>query len=173
MNYLSYFRYLLFLLAINSSSAYAGVYIALSPSQFKIDTPDAATRPLVTDFRLGYAISGHQFELAIMRSINEDTLNQLRVDVPAAASVFYRYSPYQRDQLKVHLIVGASQIDVESSYPGVPETTDRFESGSFGIGLEEDFSSIQGLKLKLDLIRLYHGDDLNINGLSLGIRYEF
>lgn len=165
----------LFLLAVifSASKVSAGAYIELSPNLIKIDTPSASTRPLLADFRLGYATSKHQLELAVMSSVKDDQLNQLTVDVPSVKSVFYRYSPYLKSDVKVHLILGSSQIEVESSYPGIPDSTDKFDGTSYGIGFEEAFQSIPALKIKFDWIRLYHGDQININAMSLGIRYEF
>ena len=173
MKKLRIFKACLFLALLYSSSAGAGVFIALAPSQAKIDTPSASTHPLLADFRLGYEIPGHQFELAIMTSIKDDQLNQLTVDIPSVISVFYRYSAYPKSDVKFHLILGASQIEVESSYPGIANSTDKFDGFSYGIGLEEAFQSIPNLKIKFDWISLYNGDQITINTTSLGLRYEF
>ena len=167
------FQACLFLALFYSSSAGAGIFIALAPSLAKIDTPSASTRPVLADFRLGYEIPHHQFELAIMTSIKDDQLNQLTVDIPSVKSVFYRYIESPNSDVKFYLILGASQIEVESSYPTFPDSTDHFDGFSYGIGLEESFHSIPGLKLKFDWISLYDGDQININATSLGIRYEF
>ena len=163
----------LFLALLYSSSAGAGVYMALAPSLAKINTPSASTSPKLTDFRLGYATPYHQFELAIMASSKEDQLNQLTVDIPSVKSVFYRYIADPKSDVKFHLILGASQLEVESSYPGVPDSSDQFDGFSYGIGLEEVFRSIPNLKMKRDWISLYDGDQITINSTSLGLRYEF
>jgi len=163
----------LFLTLSASFRVNAGVYIELSPSLLEIDTPSASTHPVMADLRLGYASLHHQLEIASMSGIRDDTLNQLVVESPSIKSVFYRYLPYPKDNVKVHLILGASQVDIEASYPGVTNSSDSFDSVSFGIGFEESFQSIPQLKMKFDWIRLYHGDQLNINATSLGLRYEF
>lgn len=172
-----YIKTLLFILFFSCSSANAsdntGVYISLAPALIKIDTVNASTRPTLIDFRLGYEFNAHLVELAVMSSIDDDSLNQLTVDVPSVNSIFYHYLPYKDDSLKIHLIVGASQIEVDSSYPNIPDTTDTFEGASIGLGFEEAFTSIPELKLKMDIMRLYHGDDLNINFFSIGVRYVF
>lgn len=167
------FKPCLLLALFYASAADAGVFFALAPSLTKIDTPSASTRPLLNDFRLGYETGHHQFELAIMTSAKNDQLNQLSVDIPSVTSVFYRYIENPKSDVKFHLILGASQIEVESSYPGFPDTTDQFDGFSYGIGLEESFRSIPNLKMKFDWILLYNGDQININATSLGIRYEF
>ena len=170
-------RTILFFLFFSCSSASAldntAVYISLAPALVKIDTVNAYTRPTLIDFRLGYEFNAHLFELALMSSINDDSLNQLTVDVPSVNSIFYRYLPYKDDSLKIHLIVGVSKIEVDSSYLNIPDTTDTFEGTSIGLGLEEAFTSIPKLKLKMDIVRLYNGDDLNIDFLSIGVRYVF
>ena len=167
------FKLCLFSALFYSSTAGAGIFIALAPSLTKIDTPSASTRPVLTDFRLGYEIQNHQLELAVMSSAKEDQLNQLTVDIPSVKSVFYRYITNPKSDIKFHLILGASQIEVESSYPTFPDSTDNFDGFSYGIGLEESFHSIPNLKMKFDWISLYNGDQINISAASLGLRYEF
>ena len=167
------FKSCLFLALFYSSTVGAGVFIALAPSWAKIDTPSASTHPLLIDFRLGYEIPDHQFELAIMTSSEDDQLNQLTVDIPSVQSIFYRYAPESKSDVKFHLILGASQIEVDSSYPGMPDSTDHFDGFSYGIGMEEASRSIPNLKIKLDWISLYDGDQIKISTTSLGLRYEF
>ncbi len=164
---------LLFFLILSTSSIRAEVYISLAPALVEIDTDNASTRPSLVDLRIGYEYHAHQLELAIMSSISDDNLNQLTVDVPSVNSIFYRYSPHENEQIKMHFILGASQIDVDSTYPNIADTTDTFNGVSFGIGFEEAFKSIPQLKLKLDLLRLYNGDSLDVNLLSIGVRYVF
>jgi len=156
-----------------SAIASEGTYISLAPAMVDVNTENASTRPTLIDVRLGYEFDEHQLELGIMSSLSDDSLNQLIVDVPSVNSIFYRYLPYDDTSIKINLILGVSQVEVESSYPNVPVSTETFDSVSFGIGFEEAFTSIPQLKLKLDILRLYHGDNMNINLLSLGVRYAF
>ena len=167
------FKACFFLALSYSSGAGAGAYIALAPSLTKIKTPSASTRPSLADFRLGYDIPNHQLELAIMTSTKDDQLNQLAIDIPSVTSVFYRYLPDSKSDVKFHLILGASQIDVDSSYPDIPDSTDQFDGFSYGFGMEEAFRSIPNLKMKFDWISLYDGDQISISTISLGLRYEF
>ncbi len=108
-----------------------------------------------------------------MTGINDDSLHQLVIDVPLVVSAFYHYIPLQESSLKVHLIAGASRIEVESSYPGVVDSSDTFTGISYGIGFEESFESMPRLKLSLDWIQLYSGKELDINTTSFGVHYEF
>ena len=167
------FKSCLFLALFYSSAVDAGVFIALAHSWAKIDTPSASTHPVLTDFRLGYETPHHQFELAIMTSSKDDQLNQLTVDIPSVQSVFYRYISEPKSDVKFHVILGASQIEVKSSYPNTTDSTDHFDGFSYGIGLEEATRSIPNLKIKLDWITLYDGDQIKISATSLGLRYEF
>lgn len=165
-------KYLLFLVLF-SSPLNAGVYMEFSPALINVDMPAANTSPLLADIRLGYAKTAHQFELAIMTSVKDDSLNQLTVDVPAVVSVLYHFLPVTNSSLKLHLILGASMVDVDSSYPGIASSSDSFHGVSYGIGFEESFKSMPQLKISLDWIRLYHGDQLDIDATSLGVHYEF
>lgn len=173
MKKLQILKFFLLLILLYSSSANAGFFIALASGQTKIDTPSASTSPSLNDFRLGYEDSYHQFELAIMTSSSDDQLNQLTVDIPSVKSVFYRYISDSESDVKFHLILGASQIEVESTYPGIPDSIDRFNGFSYGIGIEEALRSIPNLKIKIDWITLYDGDQIKITATNLGLRYEF
>jgi hypothetical protein len=166
-------KLLLLLLAIGTQSVQAGTYLELSPAQMSVNTTNASTYPLLADLRLGFATPDHQIELALMTTIEDDSLNQLTVEAPLVNSVLYHYIPSFNSSLKLHLIVGASQVNIKSSYPGTNGTDDTFSGVSFGFGLEESFHSIPQLSLSLDWIQLYRGQDLNINATSLGVHYEF
>lgn len=157
-----------------SSPAIAEFYLEIAPSEFEIDTSNAkSTRPLLADFRFGHETDERQLELALMLGINEDRLNELEVDVPFAFSAFYRYLPEIHSSIKLDLVLGVSHVEVESSYAGIADATDRFSGVSFGIGFEESFEFNPKLKMSLDWIRLYHGDELTISSTSLGLHYEF
>jgi len=173
MKYFSNLTSLLILLFFFSSTAYSEAYLSLAPGLMKVDTKDAATQPVVADLRFGYEYKQHLIELAVLTGIKEDELNQLTVEVPSASSIFYHYLPYHNNNLNLHLILGVSQVNIDYFYPNITDTSDTFEGLSFGIGLEEQFDSIPKLKLKIDWIQLYRGDDLNLNILSFGVRYVF
>ena len=108
-----------------------------------------------------------------MNSIGDDQLNELTIDIPSVQAVFYRYISSSQSGIQVHLVIGYSQLEVVASYPGVPDSTDKFEGLSYGIGLEEAFHSVPNLKFKLDWVTLYNGDQVEITATSLGLRYEF
>ncbi len=167
------FKLLLLALAICCQSAQAGPYLELSPALMMVDAKYDSTQPKLADLRLGYSSQNHQIELALMTSIQDGELNQLKVEAPLVTSVLYHYIPSFNHSVKLHLIVGASRVNIKSTYPGTAGTDDNFSSLSFGLGLEESFKSIPQLSLSLDWIQLYHGKDLNINATSLGIHYEF
>jgi hypothetical protein len=160
-------------LAFCYQPAQADSYVELSPAVMAVETKYDSTHPKLADFRLGYTTQYHQIELALMTSIQDGKLNQLKVEAPLVTSVLYHYIPRFNSSVKLHLIVGASQVNIKSSYPGTSGTDDDFSSLSFGLGLEESFKSIPQLSLSLDWIQLYRGKDLNINATSLGFHYEF
>lgn len=153
--------------------ARAELYAELASGWIHIHTPAAISRPHIADLRLGYSKTQHQFELAFMSSVNNDDINQLEVDVPNSVSALYHFIPQSRSSLKFHYILGASRVEIDSSYPGIPGTSDYFSGVSYGLGFEEHFESIPRLKLSADLMQLYRGDELDIYATTLGIHYEF
>ncbi|VAW60655.1 hypothetical protein MNBD_GAMMA08-2448 [hydrothermal vent metagenome] len=160
-------------LLIISTASDAGVYVGLNVAQIPVKTDVASTKPLVADVRLGYALDAHKVEVGFMSSINDDNLNELVTDITSATSILYRYTANPKSSFKVDLILGYSQIDIETSYIQVDDFTETYEGVSFGIGFEESLRSLPQLKFKFDAMQLYRGDDLNINYFALGMRYEF
>ncbi len=166
-------RSLFFLIIFVSPVTNAGIYLALAPSLIRIKTDAGGSSPKLADIRLGYALDEHKFELAAMTGIMDSNLNQLITEIPAAVSLFYRYTLTPRNPLRFDVILGYSQIDIRYSYVAVPDATQTFQGVSYGIGLEEALKSIPQLKFKLDLMQLYRGDQLTLNLLSMGFRYDF
>lgn len=157
----------------SAAPAGADVYLEASTGPIFIDTPSKTVRPVMLDLRIGLNRPKHQFELALMSSVNDDEVNQLKVEVPQVVSLLWHYIPEQRSTLKVHTILGASLIQVDADLPGLGSSDDEYYGVSFGLGFEERFKSIPQLKLSVDLMNLYHGEDLDIFTATLGVHYDF
>ncbi len=166
-------KILLLLMVLSSSVASAAAYMGLATSLVNIKTDNGSTRPVLADISLGYAMDVHKLELVLMSSVSDDNLNQLVTDVPFAGSLLYRFTTTPRSLLHLDLIIGYSQVEIESSYIQVPTVTEKFSGISYGIGLEEALKSIPQLKFKIDFIQLYRGDQLTVNSFNAGFRYEF
>ena len=166
-------KILLLLMVLDFSVASAAAYMGLATSLVNTKTDNGSTRPVLADISLGYVMDVHKLELVLMSSVSDDNLNQLVTDVPFAGSLLYRFTTTPRSLLHLDLIIGYSQVEIESSYIQVPAVTEKFSGISYGIGLEEALKSIPQLKFKIDFIQLYRGDQLTINSFNAGFRYEF
>jgi hypothetical protein len=151
----------------------ADIYLEAATGPIFIDTPSKNVRPVMLDLRVGLSRPKHQFELALMSSVNDDKINQLTVEVPKVVSLLWHYIPEQSSILKVHTILGASLVEIDADLPGLGSSDDEYYGVSFGIGFEERFESIPQLKLSVDLMNLYHGEDLDIFSATLGVHYDF
>lgn len=167
------FKNLCFVMLFYSPLVSAGNYLELSTGLIFVDTPADTARPVLGDFRVGYASSEHQIELALMTAVEDDNVNQLAVDVPSIVSVLYHYIPETLSSIKLHFILGASRAVIDSSLPGIASSGDEFYGVSYGIGFAEHFKSNPRLKLSLDLMQLYRGDELDIYVTSVGVHYDF
>ncbi len=156
-----------------TTHSHADPYLEFSSGAIFVDTPTATARPTIVDLRLGISRPKHQFELALMRSLSEDKVNRLRVETPAVVSLLWHYIPQQVSGLKVHTVLGVSRVEVEADYPGVADDRDEYSGISYGIGFEESFDNMPRLKVSVDLLQLYRGEDLEINSVNIGLHYEF
>lgn len=156
------------------SVAGAGFYAGGSVGRFDIDTPAASTHPGSEGIYLGYSLPPlHQFELVYMTSRSDDNLNQLTTEVNSVSSIFYRYLLDPTTHLKMHLILGASDIEINTAYQGGAVTTSDFSGFSYGVSFKEALQSIPRLSISFEWIKLYHGEDMDINTMNLGFIYEF
>ncbi|MFT5504137.1 MAG: hypothetical protein ACI845_004291 [Gammaproteobacteria bacterium] len=168
-----YRYYFLWLFVCLPLSVSAGPYWEVAPAFIALDTPARSSRPLLVDFRIGDVFAGHHFEAAVMLGLTDHEVNQLTVEIPLVISVFYKYAPPIESSIKLHLIGGFSHVEVDSDYPGIDKSTDKFDGFSYGFGFEEAFRKYPKTKISADIIRLYHGEDIRINVVSLGVHYDF
>ena len=78
-----------------------------------------------------------------------------------------------KSSFKILFRIGGSSTDIELIYPGSPVIKETYSGVSYGLTLEESLGFMPDLKLKFDFIKVYKGDDLDINSLQLGLRYVF
>jgi len=173
MSVISRVKTFFLLLFFLSPAVNAATYIAFAPAQLKIKTSSGSTKPSVSDFRFGYQTGVHKFELAYMTSINDDNLNELVTDIPSVTSLFYRYDGNPAGDVKLEIILGYSQVEIDTTYVNEPAFNEKIEGFSYGVGLEEALQSIPQLKFRVDFIQMYKGDNLELKLFSVGLRYEF
>lgn len=164
---------LLLFLCLFSGPGFADSYVEASTGWVYVDTPSATARPVLLDLRIGVEHQKHQFELALMSSVKEDRINRLSVETPSVISLLWHYIPEQQSSLKFQTILGASVVEVDADLPDLGSSNEEYYGISFGVGFEERFASIPQLKLSIDLMNLYHGDDLDIFAATLGVHYDF
>ena len=68
---------------------------------------------------------------------------------------------------------GASSSEIKLQYLGSASINETFKGNSYGLILEDTFDSLPDLKLRLNLIKLYQGDALDISSMQLGLKYVF
>jgi hypothetical protein len=164
---------MLILALLNTTSVMAEPYAGLNLSLLNIDTENGRTSPVTAGISLGYGIDRHKFEVIFNSGVSDDNLNVLVTDIPASSSLLYRFAANPRDSLKIELILGYSQVEVEYKFYTSPPTSETFSGVSWGFGIEEALESIPQLRLRADFIQLYRGDDLEINSFNFGVNYAF
>lgn len=160
-------------LSLCAPVASAGLYLGVAPTQFSIKASGGRTAPLAAGLSVGYEIDEHRIELGAMTGSKDDTLNQLSVEVVQVASLLYRYNSAPTNDFNIDIILGYSQVEIESDYPSVATVTDSLDGFSYGLGFEESFDNMRQLKLRAEYLQLYRSEDLTINTFTLGLRYVF
>ena len=150
-----------------------GFYTGLSAStiQFKTGSSDISHKSLSA--LLGYSFQPHHVELQYNASVKDVAINQLQSQSPASSALFYLYDFNMKSSFKILFRIGVSSTDIELIYPSSPVINETYSGVSYGITFEESFGFMPDLKLKFDYIKVYSGDELDINSMQLGLRYVF
>jgi len=147
---------------------YAGIDGAID----RIKIADTEFKPSAGKVRLGYQFSTYAFELHYGKGASDDEVNQLTVAVDQQAGLYFRVNYYINPRARMYLLLGAAQTDINVTGP-LGTGPDQYSDFSYGFGIEDYFPGVRAMQILLEYGQLYKDKDLKIDGLSLGLRYNF
>ena len=159
---------LLFCMSANAGEVYAGIDGAID----RIHIADTNFKPVTTKLRLGYQFSKYAFELHYGKGASNDEVNQLTVAVDQQAALYCRVNFDITSHARIYLMAGAAQtkINVTGALGTGP---DQYSDFSYAFGIEDYFPGVKHMQILLEYADLYSDKNLEIAGLSLGVRYNF
>ena len=148
------------------------IYMGIDGTRDRIRIANADFRPVVSKLRLGYQFSKYAFELHYGQGAKEGEENQLKVAVDQQAALYFRVNLNINMHAKLYLMAGAAQTNINVTGP-LGTGPDQYSDFSYALGIEDYFPGVKAMRLLLEYAVLYEDKDLDISGLSLGVRYNF
>ena len=152
----------------------AAYYTDVSVEYQNMDIEGQTLNPLTARIKLGMPFSREVgIEASYAGSIRDDEVNGLKLESEEIMGVYGRYnSPDAFGGMTVFLLAGYAWTTIKTSgLYAIPEQ--KFESFSWGAGIEERSRGARSLKYTFQFTRYYDNDGLTIDGYSLGLRYDF
>ncbi|MGD8567034.1 MAG: outer membrane beta-barrel protein [Gammaproteobacteria bacterium] len=153
----------------------AGHYYAdVSYEYQKVELSGVELNPYTTRLKLGTPrYKGFGIEASYAFSANDDTVNQLKLEVNQQTSLHVRYQGEQAfNGVTIYLLMGESWTTLKTSGPNaVPD--EEFKDLSWGIGAEDYVRNVKNMFYSVQYTRYYSDANLTISGISLGLRYNF
>lgn len=154
-------------------AAHAGdYYAAVDASINRITIASTDFSPRLARIRAGYEFSKYAVELQYAAGASEDAVNQLTVEVDQQIGAYFRVNYGLNPKAKIYLSLGVAQTSINRTLSGVTESDD-YQDLSYNIGIEDYYPWVRDLRIVLEYSEYYKDNDLEIKGLSLGIRYNF
>jgi hypothetical protein len=153
---------------------YAGIDANYILSEIEAGEAKAEFQPLALSGRLGtYIQKGVGIELYGMAGTEDDDLD-IDLGLNYMVGLAARFESPESEGGKIYFLLGygITELDMDRSGTGEPGTA-TFHDFSYGGGVEFRLGSSENLFMNLQAVRYYAQDDIQIDGASLGLRFQF
>jgi len=157
-----------------ATPVHAAFYTDVSVEYQNVKVEGTKLNPLTARIKLGAPFSREVgVEASYATSIREDEVNGLKLESEEIMGLYARYnSPDAYAGMTVFLVAGYAWTTIKTSgLYAIPEQD--FEGFSWGAGIEERAKGARSMRYTFQYTRYYDNDGLSIDGLSLGLRYDF
>jgi hypothetical protein len=104
--------------------------------------------------------------------VKEGSINSLTVDIDSMTNLFFRMGTTTKRSNRIYILLGQSRSKISYSDSGT-SNTDNLKDLAWGIGAEERFKTFKQLYYKLEYLQQYRNDNQSLEGITLGIRFNF
>lgn len=132
--------------------------------------------PLAAEARLGLYLEPQvAIEVQLAKGISEGDAIDVHTALDYQAGLYLRLESPEVNTGKLYVLAGygITRLDIDRSQTGQPGASD-FDGVAFGLGGQiRPFTQSPNLTLYGQASRYFSEDDVSIDGLSIGVRYEF
>jgi len=153
---------------------YAGIDANYIFSEVEEGDASAEFKPLALSGRIGaYIEKGVGIELYGMTGTDDEDLD-IDLGLSYMLGLAARFESPESEGGKIYFLLGygITELDMDRSGSGEPGKA-TFHDFSYGGGVEFRLGGSENLFINLQAVRYYAQDDIQIDGASLGLRYQF
>ena len=149
-------------------------YAELSFVRTSVEAGGVDVTPYMNTLKLGMFVSNQlAVELEYGTSLEDDESDNVNVEIDKHTGIYLRYvgdSSY--NGVFFYLIAGSVKSELIIDGPG-GSVTEEVKDVAYGIGAEEQSTSVQNLIYSLEYIKYADKDEGKLTGIKLGFRYKF
>lgn len=146
------------------------LYIEYAVAKSTVKLPDGEFKFSSNALKLGYYFNPKvSVEAHYYQGLGDDNRNGHIVEIDNMTSVFLRIGSTTRKNFRSYLLLGQSNISLNSNRQG----TISLEDFTYAFGAEERLRRWPLLFLNAEYIRHYDDNGSTITSTSIGLRYEF
>ena len=150
------------------------LYADLDYMYHDVDVGGTELNPSSVSLKLGMPVTQNvAVEVVYASGIEDDKVNALTLEVTEILAAYLRFhsTMYGRGT-HIYLLAGQANTTITTKFSGV-EDEEGFKDFSWAIGAEEESKAIKNFFYTFEYNRYYDDDNLNITGISLGVKYGF
>ena len=154
---------------------YAGLDANYIQTKVKSASGEAKFLLPAMSFRLGtYLQPQLGLEFYGLSGVTDDSDENIKLNVDYSIGVTTRFETPESEGGKIFFLIGYgwTQLDMDRSHIGSPGKQ-SFGDFSLGGGVEFKLGKASPYYLNVQALRYYSGDDITLNGASMGLRYRF
>ena len=151
---------------------FSDFYIGIDTSYMSVNVASEKAHTFMATTRMGITVKPQVIlEVQYSTSLSDDSVLSSDVEVNSSAGLYLRLVSRTLNDVTADISLGYASTEFKLN--GRSDISEDFSSIVYGIGLNQHYSTMPHLSLRMDYKVLYNDDDITINALSLGFIYTF
>ena len=152
--------------------AETGIYTDVDVMYNQVKVSNGKYNPWSGKIKLGYNITKNwAIEGQYGSSFKDDTNNGVTVELKQVMGAYVRWGSDMHNNVRLYILLGQGRSVV--AYTGNESHEDTLDGFSWAIGAEERSSTYKSMSYTIEYTSYYHKSGQDVNGLSLGLRFDF
>lgn len=157
-----------------ATESFAEMYTNVTATQVTLKSDTAKVKPIAATFKFGYRFAeALALEVQYGTNASDDSYAGGKVEIDKLTAVLLRMGGQTSyNGVRAYLLLGTSTTEIKYSNVATPGET-KFEGTAWGIGLLESSNTVKNMSYVLEYLQYADDKDTKVNGLGLGVRFDF
>ena len=153
-----------------ADTPYLGVDYMLS----EVEIGNEAAKPAATFLRAGVSKNNMAFEAQYLVSNKDDNVYNVNFDIDKSIGLYFVMQSNLHSGFGLDVSVGyaMTEMKVTSTSENLPTDYD-YDGFAWGIAIHQQIPYLEKTHVRLAYQSLFNGDDVKIDGVTLGFTYQF